>query len=93
VPASKYYTFTRVNINLKIVYGLIEPRTMREDRRMRAKYAMLGVAAMAAFSTAAYSTDALVLRRIQMIQHLDHVIEPEDGFATQRSNRPTGHFW
>jgi hypothetical protein len=24
----------------------------------------------------------LVLRRIQMIQHLDHVIEPEDGFAT-----------
>jgi len=45
----------RVNINLKIIYGLIEPRTMREDRRVRTKYAMLGVAAIAAFSTAAYS--------------------------------------
>jgi hypothetical protein len=57
--ASKYYTFTRVNINLKIVYGFIEPRTMRENRTVQTKYAMLGVAAIAAFSTAAYSTDAV----------------------------------
>jgi len=49
----------RVDINLEIEHGPIEPRTVREDRRVRTKYAMLGVAAIAAFSTAAYSTDTV----------------------------------